>query len=120
MITKEEFFGFLKAFQTFDSGMDRFVEALSGNKYSISIYEMDWGNAVGKMLDTFVDSHFTEAGADWVNYYLFEPIKDKKVTVTLEGDMFRGPGVVEFHLNSIEELWEFLITDKKAYFKNAE
>ena len=28
--------------------------------------------------------------------------------------------IIEYHLNSIDELWEFLLTDKKQYFKNAE
>jgi hypothetical protein len=34
--------------------------------------------------------------------------------------MFNKEEEIEYHLNSINELWDFLLTDKKLYFKNAE
>lgn len=117
MITKEEFFKYLEAYKTFDSGINRMAGAITGNKYLMPLYETDWGDAVGRMLDIFLESHFTEKGSDWVSYYLFEDIEDKKVTISIEGDMFRDPGVVEYHLNSIDELWDFLQTNVKLYFK---
>lgn len=120
MITREEFVKFIEAYQTFSNGIDRVSEALSGSKYSLPLFETDWGEAVGEMLDAFLDSHFTVDGADWITYYLFEDIEDKLVEVTEPADMFNKEKKIEYRLNSLNELWDFLLTDKKAYFKNAE
>lgn len=118
MITKKEFFRFIEAFQIFEKGLDRISLALSGSKYGIPLFESDWGNAVGEMLDIFLNSHFTVKGADWVTYYLFEDIEDKLVIITKPKDMFDEKKEIKYHLNSLDELWDFLLTDKKVYFKN--
>ena len=49
---------------------------------------------------------------------MFEDIEDKLVTVKQDKDIFNEEKEIEYHLNSLEELWDFLLTDKKAYFKN--
>lgn len=118
MITKEEFTKYISEYQRFDEGLERLSEALSGSKYGIPIFECDWAEAVGKMLDCFLDSHLTVDGADWVTYYMFEDVEDKKVTIKKPEDMFNKETEIEYHLNSIDELWDFLLTDKKKYFKN--
>ena len=117
MITKEEFVKILTNYQKFRKGVDRFFEALTGNKY---YFECDWIEANDIMFETCIEAIFTEMGADWIFYYLYEDIKDKRLVVTIDADMFEGKKEIEYHLNSIEELWNFLITDKKTYFKNAE
>ena len=117
MITFELFEEFITSYQNFDKGIRRFEEAIFGKKYT-QIWECDWCLSVEKMLDSFIDSHFTDKGGNWILYYLFEDIEDKIVTITVEGDIFRDPGIVEFHLNSIKELWDFLCTDKELYFKH--
>ena len=68
--------------------------------------ESDWCEAVGKMLDTFVDSHFTEEGADLVFYYIFE--ENKKVYSNNK----------EYSFDTIDDLWKILTEDVKLYFKN--
>ena len=117
MITKSEFSDFVKEYNEFSNAIDRISEAISPGYYGgCNLFESDWYNAVGQMFDTFVYSHFTEKGADWIFYYMFENIDDKLVTINDE-DMF-GDKKKEYHLNSIDELWDFLLTDKKLYFKN--
>ena len=118
MISKEDFSKFILEFQTFEQAIDRIEEAISGSQYGCGLWESDWYSAVGKMFDIFVDTHFTEQGADWVSYYMFEDIEDKLVTVKQERDIFGEEKEIKYHLNSIDELWDFLLTDKKAYFKN--
>lgn len=120
MITKEEFTKYLTQYQIFEKAIDRLSEALSGSKYGLPLFETDWGEAVGEMLDTFIDSHFTIDGADWITYYLFEDIEDKLVEITKPADMFNKEKKIEYHLNSLDELWDFLLTDKELYFKNAD
>ena len=120
MITKEEFVKYITEFQSFEQAIDRMGEAIFGSKYMSNLWESDWYGNVGEMLDTFLDSHFTVDGADWVSYYLFETVDDKSVTVKKEKDIFNEEQEIEYHLNSIDELWDFLLTDKKLYFKNAE
>jgi hypothetical protein len=118
MITKEEFIKFIKSYQTFVSGTDRLFEALTGSKYN-NVFETDWGNAVGQMLDTFIESHFTEVGADYVFWWLFEEV-DHKIWRTVDPDLFNGKSVIEYDVNDIEDLWKYLIKFKKDYFKDAE
>ena len=120
MITKEEFTKFISNHQIFDRGIERFEKAITGKNYTCNLIETDWGEAVGYMLDSFLESHFTEKGCDWIYYYLFEDVEDHKVIVKKEADMFNVEEEIEYHLNSIDELWKFLLTDKKLYFKNAE
>ena len=118
MISKEEFFNFITHYQTFDKAFDRIENALFGRKYGSNLYEADWVESVGGMLDVFINSHFTEEGASWINYYLFEDIEDKLVKIKIEADLFEGKKELEYHLNSLEELWNFLLTNTKQYFKN--
>jgi thymidylate kinase len=82
MITKEEFTQYITEFQKFDEAIERIEIALNGSKYGCNLWESDWYGNVSKMLDIFIDSHFTEKGADWVYYYLFENIDDKKVIIS--------------------------------------
>ena len=118
MISKENFFKFLTEFKIFEQAVDRMEKAISGSKYGCNLWESDWYSAVGNMFDIFIYTHFTEQGADWVSYYVFEPVEDKIVTIKQDKDIFNEEKEIEYHLNSLEELWDFLLTDKEAYFKN--
>lgn len=118
MITEKEFSKFLTEYEFFEEATRRMKEAFCGKSHLF--VECDWVDSVGKMLDIFIDSHFTEKGADWIYYYLFEDVEDHKVIVKKEADMFNKEEEIEYHLNSITDLWNFLLTDKKLYFKNAE
>jgi hypothetical protein len=117
MITKEEFTKFITTYQNFEKNIDRLFYAFTGSKNNFM--DCDWIDEVNKLLEATIHSHFTEAGSDWIFYYLYEPIKDKKVIITKSADLFDTEQKVEYHLNSIDELWEFLQTDIKTYFKNA-
>ena len=88
MISKEDFFKFILEYQTFEQAIDRIDAAISGSIYGCGLWESDWYSAVGKMFDLFVNTHFTELGADWVFYYMFEDIEDKLVTIKQEKDIF--------------------------------
>lgn len=120
MITQEEFRKFIEKYNEFDEAINRIEEAFCGSRFGLNLFDCDWVDAVGQMFDTFIESHFTEKGSDWIYYYLYEDIGDHKVIITKEADMFNEEKEIEYHLNSIEDLWNFLLTDKKKYFKNAE
>ena len=51
-------------------------------------------------------------------YSLFEDVDDKAAYIKQEGDMFNVEKEIRFSLESADELWDFLLTDKKLYFKN--
>lgn len=118
MITKEEFTKIITSYQNFENNINRLFYAFTGSKNNFM--DCDWIDEVNKLLEATIHSHFTEEGADWIFYYLYELIKDKKVIVTKSADLFNREQKIEYHLNSIDELWDFLLTDKKLYFKNAE
>ena len=118
MITKEEFAKFIDNYKEFSEGIERFEKAITGSEFTCNLLETDWGDAVGKMLDSFLDSHFTEEGVDYICYWLWEDEEDKKVIIDTE-DMF-GITETEYPLNSLDELWNYLLTNPKLYFKNYE
>ncbi len=122
MITKEELKKFLDRYSKFDQAVIRLGEAVSGKSYpySTNLFETDWYTYVSEMYDIFLESHFTDKGIDWVNYYFLEDIDDHLVTINISADLFNKEQEVEYHLNSVDELWDFLMTDKKLYFKDAE
>ena len=118
MISKELFVKFLEQYQRFNKAFGRIEEALMGKKFSSNLCESDWYDSVGYMLDIFLESHFTEDGVDWIYYYLFEDVKDKAAYITQDKDMFNEEKEVRYPLNTIDELWNFLQSNVKLYFKN--
>lgn len=116
MITKKEFFKFINSYKEFSDGIKRFEKAITGSKYSCNLFETDWGDAVGKMLDAFLDSHFTNDGADLLIWWLFEDV-DKIITQTVNPDLFHGKSEIEYNVNDIEDLWNYLIKFSSDYFK---
>ena len=117
MITKEEFINFVKAYETFENGIDRIGEVLSGNKpYTINLWDSDWVDAVGKMWDNFMYSHFTEAGCDLINWWKYEDV-DHIITQTVDSDLFNGKSEIEYDINNIEDLWSYLTKFSSDYFK---
>ena len=119
MITKEEFIKFIQSYQEFENSVDRFDKAITGKSYPSILFETKWYEAVGRMLNSFLDSHFTDYGIDWICYFLFEDVDDKAAYIKQEGDMFNEEKEIRYSLESADKLWNFLLTDVKAYFKNA-
>lgn len=118
MINKEEFIKFVQSYIEFQESIDNFDKAITGKNYPSILFETKWYDAVGKMLDSFLDSHFTNYGIDWIFYFLFEDTNDKAAYIKQEGDMFNEEKEIRYSLESADELWDFLQTDIKAYFKN--
>ena len=119
MITKKEFINFIESYEIFENGINRIIETLSGGKpYTIDLWGCNWVDAVCKMWDNFIYSHFTNYGTDWIFYFLWEDTNDKAAYIKQEGDMFNEEKEIRYSLESADELWDFLQTDVKAYFKN--
>lgn len=118
MVTKEEFVKFIQSYIEFEDGINKFDMAITGRNYPTILFECGWYDSVGKMLDSFLDSHFTDYGKDWIFYFLFEDVDDKAAYIKQEGDMFNKEKEIRYSLESTDELWDFLLTDKKLYFKN--
>lgn len=119
MITKEEFIKFINEYKLFDKAIERLEYAISGSKYGCNLFESDWYNSVGTMLDIFLDSHFTEVGVDCIIWWLFEDV-DHIITQTVDPDLFNGKSEIEYNVNDINDLWNYMIKFKKDYFNNAE
>jgi hypothetical protein len=76
MISKEIFIEYLNKYQLFNNKIEK-IEEIFG-RY---IFESDWVDAVGHMLDIFLDENFTEEGKDWIYYALFEEGIDSTVSI---------------------------------------
>ena len=116
MITKEEFTGFINAYQNFDSHLNQLEKAF-GNY--CNLHETDLGESVSMMLDQFLYSHFTECGQDYIYWWLFEDV-DKKIYQKDEPDLFNGAARERvYDVNELDDLWKYMLLDKETYFKNA-
>lgn len=118
MITKEEFVKFIESYKEFQESIDNLDMVITGKSYPSILYETNWYEAVGKMLDAFLDSHFSVHAIDWICYFLWEDVDDKAAYVKQNKDMFNEEKEIRYPLDTIDELWDFLLTDKKLYFKN--
>lgn len=116
MITKELFIKYLTQYQRFNSAFERIEEALMGKPYSSNLYESDWCDSVGYMLDIFLQSHFTEEGCDLICWWLFEDV-EHIITQTVTPDLFNGKSEIEYDVNNIEDLWNYLTKFPSDYFK---
>lgn len=117
MITKEEFIKFIHEYQSFINGMEKISKVISGSKYGLNLYDCVWYDSVGKMCDIFVESNFNEVGCDLIYWWLYEDV-DHIITQDVNPDLFNGKTTVEYDVNDIGDLWNYLIKFKKDYFKN--
>ena len=116
MISKKLFVKFLEQYQRFDKAFERIEEALMGKKHSSNLYESDWVDSVGFMLDIFLQSHFTEYGCDLINAYLFENCRE--FWVTEDKNLFEDEKENHYVYNTLEELYDIMLKFKNDYFLN--
>lgn len=117
MITKEQFIKFITEYKNFEEAIDRIDQAVSGRNWGLNLFECDWYNSVGTMLDTFLNSHFTIDGCDLVNWWLFEDV-DKLITQKVDPDLFNGESEIEYDVEDIEALWDYIQKYKNDYLLN--
>ena len=115
MLTKRQFINFIRFYQEFSTAVDRFDKAITGKSYSTILFEADWYNSVGKLLDIFLESHFNEDGQDLVTWWLFEDVDH---TIYHQPDLFSEGKKIEYDVNKLEDLWEYLIMYKEDYFND--
>lgn len=114
MISKELFVEYLEQYQKFNEAFERIEEALMGRKYSSNMYESDWYNSVGIMLDVFLESHFTESGCDLINAYLFEDCKE--FWIDKEKTLFEDKKEEHYIYETLDELYDVMFKFKEDYF----
>ena len=117
MISKKEFKDFISEYTKFDKAIERIENAISGSKYGCNLFECDWYISTGKMLDIFLNSHFTEEGCDIINWWMFEDV-DHIIYQTVDSDLFNGRTEIQHDVNNIEDLWNYLLKNKKELFKD--
>lgn len=116
MITKELFVKFLSQYQIFNAAFERIEEALMGRKYNSNLYESDWYDSVGTMLDLFLESHFTDNGQDLIDAYLFEDCRE--FWINKDKTLFEDKKEEHYEFNSLEELYDVMLKFKNDYFLN--
>ena len=98
MITEELFVDYITRYKDYDKAINRLGEALCGNKYCDGVYESDWNNDVGIMLDIFLTSHFDEKTCDLIYWWMFEDV-DK---IIYKEDKS------EVNVEDIHDLWNYI------------
>ena len=112
MINKKEFINFVKSYEIFENGIDRLNIYLKAN-----LWECAWIDAVSRMWDQFMYSHFTEEGSDLINWWKFED-EDHIIWQKTNPDLFNGKSEIEYNVNELEDLWDYLIKYKENYLLN--
>ena len=102
MITFNHFEEAIKIIQEFSQEIDKFEEM------GYYIAEMPIVDMTSQLLDVFIKSHFTEKGTDLVYWWLYENVEK---VITLENNE-------KVYIETLEDLWDFMITDKDTYFNN--
>ena len=116
MLNKELFVKYLNQYKKFNEAFDRIEEALMGRKHSSNLYDSDWYDSVGYMLDIFLESHFTEEGCDLVNAYLFEDCKE--FWINKDKTLFEDSKEEHYTFETLEELYDVMLKFKNDYFLN--
>lgn len=114
MISKEKFTEYILNYQAFEQAISRMEEAFSGRKYGCNLFDCDWVDSVGKMLDIFIESHFTETGGDLIYWWMFEDI-DHIIYQKIENNLFENEKEIKIDINNIENLYDYLL--KNGYTK---
>ena len=112
MINKKEFINFVKSYEIFENSIDRLNIYLKAN-----LWECAWIDAVSRMWDQFMYSHFTEEGSDLINWWKFEDV-DHIIWQKTDPDLFNGKSEIEYDVNELEDLWNYLIKYKEDYLLN--
>ena len=116
MLNKESFIKFISHYKTFNKAFERIEEALCGRKYVSNLYESDWYESVGYMLDIFLESHFTEYGCDLISSYLFEDCTE--FWINKDKTLFEDKKEEHYTFNTLEELYDVMLKFKNDYFLN--
>lgn len=119
MIIKEEFFKALSEHQKFNDAVDRISKSISGDGYSVYLYETDWANAEGNIFDLFLKSNFTEDAIDIIYWWLYEDV-DKIIYKNIEKDLFRKESEESISVETAEQLWDFFKAEPELYFKDVQ
>lgn len=98
MLTKEQFTQFIEAVEDYDDEVNRW------NDFGIEIFQLPICELAWNLSDCFIQSHFTEDGQDWINWYLFERISviSGEILPCYDEDGNR------FYVNNAEDLWELV------------
>ena len=112
MINKKEFINFVKSYEIFENGIDRLNLYLKAN-----LWEIAWVDAVGRMWDQFMYSHFTEKGSDLINWWKFENV-NHIIWQKTDPDLFNGKSEIEYDVNELEDFWNYLFKYKEDYILN--
>lgn len=115
MITKEILKEIIDLNQTFQNGIERIETALCGKPYSCNLLESDWVIAHEKMFDAFLKSYFNESGQNLLYWWLYESV-DKIIYQKIDSDLFEDKKEIQFDVNSIDDLWDYMIKHKEDYF----
>lgn len=110
MITKEEFLDFINNYQSFEAAIDKIDRFVFENSYQ-TFWESSWCEAVGKMLDIFLKSHFTDDGCDIINFQLFEADEDGQKITEKEDNK-----EITYYLRTMEDVWNYITDDARINF----
>ena len=114
MITLEEFKIAILNLKKFEDSIDDLYKAITGKPYGY-FFETEWFTAVGNLFDVFIKSHFSEAGCDLINAFLYDDIKGNwGITLYVDKDLFNEGTKIE--ITTIEDLYNYLLSDK-VYLK---
>lgn len=100
MITKEQFFKFVANSNKYEEEIDKIYDM-----FKLEIWETPLCLAAAECMDLFVDSNFTTAGINMVNWWLYEDA-DKVIFSDSEEPI---------DISRLEDFWNYLVENKDTY-----
>lgn len=103
MLSKEEFANYLDNFDIYWNNSTEVIIFLNIHEVS----DINIITPVVNMLKTFLSSHFTEEGVNFILKWLLE---DSKSTTLTYNDLFGGDDE-KYVIDDIDKLWNYIKTD---------
>jgi hypothetical protein len=113
MINKEILVKFIQEYKKFSDYVDKIEEMIFGKHHYVTLWETPFCESVGNMYDLFIKSYFTEEGQDLINWFIFEDVE--KIIYEPDDDIY-SKEKREIHLDTIDDLWNYMIENKSLYF----
>lgn len=105
MLTEEQFIDFINVTENYDNEVTRWSD------FGIDIFELPICELTWNLVECFIESHFTEDGQDWINWYLFERVS------VISGEVLPcyDEDGNKFYVNNAEDLWKLVEQHQISY-----
>lgn len=117
MVSKKLFVDTVNSYKNYMESIEKIEETIFGKPYVGNLFESAWATDIDNIFDGFLKSNFSEDGVDLVYWHLFEDVP-KIIYETTGADLFQGKRDIEINVESLDDLYDFMIRSREVYCLN--